>query len=209
MIAVEPPALEMRPHPSRAIQTITQAFVADPVCRWCWPDLGQYLAAMPAFTEAFGGRAFQSQTAFCTADYRAVALWLPPETGIDEGAVEAVLQASIEADRRAELYQLFEEMARYHPTESHWYLPLIGVDPAAQGQGYGARLLRLALERCDREGTVAYLEATSDRNIPLYQRHGFQVAGRIQVGSSPPLTPMLREPGGGRSSRPRPRATAA
>jgi len=30
------------------------------------------------------------------------------------------------------------------------------------------------LERCDREGVRAYLDATSERNRPLYERHGFQ-----------------------------------
>lgn len=209
MTTVAPLALDVRPDERRAIQTITSAFVADPVSRWCWPDLSQYLEAMPAFATAFAGRAFGQGTAFCAENYRAVALWLPPSSGIDEAAVEAVLRESIEPSRQAELHQLLEDMADCHPSEPHWYLPLIGVDPAAQGQGFGRALLQHTLERCDRDGTVAYLEATSRRNIPLYQRHGFQVVGSIQVGSSPPLTPMLRQPGGGRSSRPRRRHSAA
>jgi GNAT superfamily N-acetyltransferase len=194
MTAIAPTSILQRPDERRAVQTITLAFAADPVCRWCWPDLDQYLEAMPTFTRAFGGRAFGQETAFCTSDYRGVALWLPPDTGIDEAGVEAVLQASIEPTRQAELYRMFEDMARFHPAGSHWYLPLIGVDPAAQGQGYGGGLLQQALDRCDREGMIAYLEATSQRNIPLYQRHGFRVVGTIQVGGSPPLVPMLREP---------------
>ncbi|MGH6833122.1 MAG: GNAT family N-acetyltransferase, partial [Methyloceanibacter sp.] len=80
------------------------------------------------------------------------------------------------------------------PKEPHWYLPLIGTDPAKQGNGYGSALLRHALAICDREKMPAYLEATSARNVPLYQRHGFEALGTIQVGSSPPITPMLRKP---------------
>jgi hypothetical protein len=34
--------------------------------------------------------------------------------------------------KEAELGAIFEEMARYHPAEAHWYLPLIGVGPAHQ-----------------------------------------------------------------------------
>jgi hypothetical protein len=30
------------------------------------------------------------------------------------------------------------------------------------------------LERCDREGVRAYLDAASERNRRLYERHGFQ-----------------------------------
>lgn len=71
---------------------------------------------------------------------------------------------------------------------------MIGVDPAKQGNGYGSALLKHAVERCDGEGKPAYLESSSPRSIPLYQRHGFELLGTIQVGSSPPLFPMLREP---------------
>ena len=40
-------------------------------------------------------------------------------------------------------------MDECHPDESHWYLPMIGVEPSAQGEGLGAALLRHALARCD------------------------------------------------------------
>jgi ribosomal protein S18 acetylase RimI-like enzyme len=83
-------------------------------------------------------------------------------------------------------------MAGYHPAEPHWYLPLIGVDPTHQNRGYGSALLRHALLQCDRDHVAAYLESSNPANIPLYERHGFTVLGTIQVGSSPPITPMLR-----------------
>jgi ribosomal protein S18 acetylase RimI-like enzyme len=83
-------------------------------------------------------------------------------------------------------------MGRYHPREPHWYLPLIGVDPACQGGGCGAALMRHALSRCDRDRAPAYLESTNPRNITLYERHGFERLGTVQVGTSPPIVPMLR-----------------
>jgi ribosomal protein S18 acetylase RimI-like enzyme len=55
-------------------------------------------------------------------------------------------------------------------------------------------LLTQALARCDADGLPAYLESSNPRNIPLYQRHGFEILGRIQVGDSPVLTPMRRPP---------------
>jgi GNAT superfamily N-acetyltransferase len=66
------------------------------------------------------------------------------------------------------------------------------VDPVHQGRGHGAALLRYALERCDREGLPAYLESSNSRNVPLYERHGFEPMGSIQAGSSPTVIPMLR-----------------
>ena len=83
-------------------------------------------------------------------------------------------------------------MGHYHPKEPHWYLPLIGVDPRHQRRGHGAALLRHALARCDRDHAPAYLESSNPANVPLYERHGFAVLDTIQVGSSPPIFPMLR-----------------
>jgi ribosomal protein S18 acetylase RimI-like enzyme len=87
---------------------------------------------------------------------------------------------------------VLERMGACHPAEPHWYLPLIGVDPAHQRQGFGSVLLQHALSQCDHDHTPAYLESSNPANIPLYRRHGFEVMGTIQVGSSPPVFPMLR-----------------
>ena len=85
-------------------------------------------------------------------------------------------------------------MGSYHPNEPHWYLPLIGVDPVLQSNGFGSALLKHGLLPCDRENKVAYLESSNPRNIPLYERYGFEVLGEIQVGTSPTIFPMLRKP---------------
>jgi GNAT superfamily N-acetyltransferase len=175
-----------------AIDTIVLAFAADPMTRWTWPDAHQYLATMPRLARAFGGRAFAHGGAFGCADYAAVALWLPPGVHPDEEALNEVVLGTVPASNRASAVALFEQMARYHPSGPHWYLPLIGVDPAHQGQGLGAALMIHALAQADRDRLPAYLESTNPRNISLYRRHGFEALGRIQVGTSPPLVPMLR-----------------
>jgi ribosomal protein S18 acetylase RimI-like enzyme len=92
------------------------------------------------------------------------------------------------------MFSVFERIGQYHPSKAHWHLSLIGVEPQEQGKGYGSALLHHALARCDSEGALAYLEISNEQNIKLYQRHGFEVLGRIQVGTSPPITPMLRHP---------------
>jgi len=148
---------------------------------------------MPSFTRAFGGGAFQHRTAHCTGDCAGAALWLPPDVHPDEKAIGEVLETQVSESVRSDLSAVFEQMASYHPSEPHWYLPLIGVDPAYQNKGYGGALMEYALQRCDDEGSAAYLESSNPRNIALYERHGFEVLGEIQVGTSPPLIPMIRE----------------
>jgi GNAT superfamily N-acetyltransferase len=81
-----------------------------------------------------------------------------------------------------------------HLREPHYYVRDIGVLPDMQGHGLGGALLGPTLERCDREGLPAYLEASSERSAALYERHGFQLTGELRVGGSPPLRLMLRRP---------------
>ena len=52
----------------------------------------------------------------------------------------------------------------------------------------------LGVARCDREGLLAYLESSNPRNISLYERHGFEAVGEIQIGAAPVVTPMVRQP---------------
>ena len=175
-----------------AIATVVLAFVADLVTRWVWPHPRQFMAAMPKFVHAFGGRAFWHRSAYCTNEYIGAALWLPPGVHFDADQMGELMESTTSPSARAEGAAIFEQMAMYHPSEPHWYLPLIGVDPAHQSKGHGDALIVYALERCDRDKLPAYLESTNPRNISLYRRHGFEALGTIQVGASPPIVPMLR-----------------
>lgn len=179
---------------ARAISTVVMAFASDPMTRWTWPEAHQYLAHMPALARAFGSGAFVHNGAYGIEGHAGVALWLPPGIKPDEDALVAIVESTAPASVRQDAFGVFEQMAGYHPSSPHWYLPLIGVDPAHQGKGLGDALMRHALERCDRDQLPAYLESSNPRNISLYQRHGFEVLGTIQVGSSPSLVPMLRKP---------------
>jgi ribosomal protein S18 acetylase RimI-like enzyme len=179
---------------SRLITAMSLAFSTDPAVRWMYPAPETYLEYFPQFVSAFGGRAFESGTAHFIGDVQAVALWLPPDIQPDEEALMNLFQRTVPEQNQQALFSMFEQMGDYHPHEPHWYLPLIGVDPIQQRKGYGSMLLEHALKVCDEEQMPAYLESSNPENIPLYQRHGFEVLGIIQAGTSPPVTPMLRHP---------------
>jgi ribosomal protein S18 acetylase RimI-like enzyme len=178
--------------PAQAEAALTLGFSDDPVTRWTFPNAHTYFAHFPAFTRAFGGRAFAHGSADQVGAGAGAALWLPPRVGPDGAALVAILERVASREVLAQADAMFERMASYHPREPHWYLPLIAVDPAHRRKGYGAALLRHGLARCDRDGVPAYLESTNRANIKLYERHGFVVQGTIQVGAAPPLFPMLR-----------------
>lgn len=176
------------------IDVITLAFSADPVARWMFPNPHQYLAYAPQVMQTFGGRAFDCGTAHVIEGGVGAALWLPPNVEPDEEALISVMQSGVAEQDQADVFAVLEQMGKAHPDEPHWYLPLIGVDPAQQCKGFGSALMQHALQVCDRDGTPAYLESSNPRNIPLYQRLGFELLDAIQVGASPPIFPMVRRP---------------
>jgi GNAT superfamily N-acetyltransferase len=76
-----------------------------------------------------------------------------------------------------------------------WYLSIIGIAPASQGQGLGTRLIQPTLDRTDGMGIHTYLETYTPKNMPFYERLGFENAG----GFDEPETKtrywvMVREP---------------
>jgi GNAT superfamily N-acetyltransferase len=144
---------------SRLVAAIVLAFSVDPAARWTYPAPENYLKHFPDLVRIFGRRAFECGTAHFIGDVQAAALWLPPSAQPDEEALMAHFQRTVPEQDQDTLFAVFEQMGQYHPDEPHWYLPLIGVDPAQQGKGYGSALLMHALRRCDEDGTPAYLES--------------------------------------------------
>lgn len=178
----------------QALSVILAAFLVDPAARFAWPAAHDYFRAMALAVREFAGSSFEHRTAYVTDDFCGVALWLPPGVQPDGKALEKVFRDAAKREHLDDLLATFDKMGRSHPGEPHWYLPLIGVDPKAQGKGLGGQLMRHALSRCDKDGVPAYLETANPRNIPLYERFGFEAMGEIQVGAAPVMTPMLRRP---------------
>ena len=103
-----------------------------------------------------------------------------------------MIAESIAEAKQAEVAAVFERTEHYRPAEPHWYLSLIGVEALHRNRGCGAALLKHRLRQCDREHLPACLWSSNPLNTSLYQRHGFEIAGTIRVGSSPSIYPMLR-----------------
>lgn len=177
---------------ARLLQTIVLGFSADPMARWASPDPAVYLDRRDAFFDAMGGAAFDHGTAFVADDGAAVATWLPPGVAADGDRMSAIMAEQTPESRMGEMNALFAKMEEFHLSEPHWYLPLIAADPARQGCGLGIALMEAAIARIDADGRPAYLESSNPRNIPLYERFGFERIGEIKTETSPVLTPMLR-----------------
>jgi GNAT superfamily N-acetyltransferase len=178
---------------ARAYQTLVSAFADDPVERWLYPELPEYLTHFPEFLAAFGGRAFDKQTVWGLSECSAVALWLPPGEQPDGDAIGTVLRETVSSGKHGDTFAVLEQMDAAHPTYPHWYLPWFGVVSVLQGRGLGGELIERCLEIVDGSHLPAYLETPNPRTLAFYRRHGFEETATAQAGACPPITFMLRD----------------
>jgi GNAT superfamily N-acetyltransferase len=179
----------------RLMTVLAESFFEDPIFGWLMPEDSKRLTRLRRY---FGIElrhfALPRGRVWTTSDLAGAALTLPP------GAWRAPLLTTlmegsafgIHLSRAARIGAAIEWRHTRKPREPHYYVRDIGVHPSMQGKGLGSALLDPTLERCDRECVPAYLEASSERNAALYERHGFRLVEELRVGGSPPLRLMLR-----------------
>ncbi|MEU6483609.1 GNAT family N-acetyltransferase [Streptomyces sp. NPDC046887] len=177
-------------------RTLALAFDDDPMMRWFFPDgatrqdrLGRYFATL--FTGQY------AQHGVCERTGSAVAFWVAPEG--QEKAVpdaETIRRLQEILGDRVEVFRAAVETAAAHAYgEPHWYLALLGADPAAQGQGHGAALLRSGLAKADAAGLPVCLESSKPANLPFYEHFGFAIRGEVRLGEDgPTVWAMVRPP---------------
>jgi GNAT superfamily N-acetyltransferase len=180
-----------------ASTTLTRAFFEDPVFEWVFPNRDRRRRILPDLFPLYVHAYARHGETYITEDASGAALWLPAgaqlltENEEAEFGAELEIRAGADAGRLFELMELFDE---HHPEGTYWTLQLLAVDPERQGRGIGSRLIEPVLARCDLEQAPAYLEATTARSVPFYERHGFRTIGEIRVPDGPTLHPMWREP---------------
>lgn len=170
-------------------------FYADPVMRWAFRDDAARLDQLRLVFAGIAGDFIAGRGTVDIGDDACVALWRDPT--FDHAAADAAADEAPFDDQIMErLGVLTTLMAETHPHDPHWYLFILSTIPERQGQGLGSVAVTPVLERCDREGSPAYLESTNPRNMTLYRRLGFEQTGEIPLPDGPSLYPMWREPRG-------------
>ncbi len=69
-----------------------------------------------------------------------------------------------------------------HPKEPFYYLWFIGVDPLEQNKGIGTKLLNDVINEAKSKGRSIYIETSTLKNIPWYEKFGFTVYEKLDFG---------------------------
>jgi GNAT superfamily N-acetyltransferase len=183
-------------------EVLAEAFAEDPVFAWLIPPQvrGRDIRLRTFFTSMSRAYLRRGKPCYLTGDASAAALWAAPGAWampLSQIMLEAAPSGLAFRSRLLRALRTQLQIERLHARQSppHWYLGYLGTRRDRQGQGLGTRMLREVLDGPDANGLPAYLESSSERNLPLYERSGFRVVGVLQaLGHGPTIWRMWREP---------------
>jgi len=110
-------------------------------------------------------------------------LWLnPPTEELWEQQAKgkkAFLKKHLGAESLAIYKKMAQSMEEREETvieDHYWYLSILAVAKAHQGQGYGRKLLAPVLAKADKLGVPTFLETFTAGNLIFYGKLGYEVA---------------------------------
>jgi GNAT superfamily N-acetyltransferase len=172
------------------VDTLSDSFAQDPMFDWVFPRAQLH----PLFFHMLVKDVYLPRGIVHIDDQgRAAALWLPPQERFQVAPRLSLLNFGfklIRQDGLRPVWRLRQQglvFTRHLPREPHYYLQFLGCRQQDQGRGLGAALLREGTRICDERGMPAYLESSNIRNLPLYQRHGFEVRSAQAVANNGPM----------------------
>ncbi len=185
-------------HPSLAV-VLALAFVDDPLVCWLMPSEPERFERLTHFFTMELRLAERRGVVLTTTDGGAAALWYPPQQWkMSTPDILRSMPLGLRAFGSRNLIRALRVMTRMeavHLDEPHWYLSVIGTEPASRGRGAGGELIRAVTDRCDAQGLPAYLESSKESNLPYYHRFGFEVVDEIPTpGGGPMQWSMRRDP---------------
>jgi len=177
---------------------LARAFEEDPFMSWLFPEPTYRLKLVQAWMRVEVANALEmdaSWVSMISNEIVAGTIWSPPGRDLHESGTFSQLWYLVlgaNPDRTSELAQGLSMIGSSHPDEPHFYLNTVGVQPSLAGQGHGGAIIGHTLDLADVDGQPCYLESSSPRNIPLYERLGFEVIHEIALPNGPKMWGMWR-----------------
>jgi GNAT superfamily N-acetyltransferase len=180
-------------------ETITLAFMQDPVWSWAFPQEHLREQQYLAWWRLFAAAAATNGSLWIAEEASAAAIWVSPGASEmlpdDEARVEPLLRQLLGSRQAALVAELNGRFDEHHPSESFHYLSLLGTHPDQRGHGLGMGLLADRLTELDALGEPSLLESTNPVNHERYARLGYRRIDEWRApDGGPPVAVMWRDP---------------
>lgn len=184
----------------RLAGVLADAFIHDPVYKWMLPGSlrlksrlrAMFTAEMEQYVLPLGGRVWTTSGhdgAVCELPPGA---WEMPDSFTGKEAFKWLRAFGTRLPLAIRVQRAMEER---HLREPHFYVRIVGVSTALQGQGIGTALMEPTLQRADAARLPTYIEASTQRSAALYERLGFVHMDVLELpDGGPPLWLMRRPP---------------
>lgn len=174
----------------QATETVVDAFSKDPIFEYILPQaISKRDKVSRDFSSANLRYCQPLNHIYTTPEIKGIAIWIPPGKYplnlfrlLQLGFYKIPFLLGLKGLEK--FLSVFAPLDKYHEQDMHqlhWYLLILGVSEAYQGQGIGGLLIQPILEQADKEGLPCYLETSTERAVRFYQKHGFEILRKIEA----------------------------
>jgi GNAT superfamily N-acetyltransferase len=186
----------------RLAGVLADAFIHDPVYTWMLPGSlrlksrlrAMFTAEMEQYVLPIGGIVWTTSGLDGAVCELPPGAWEMPKSLTGKEALQWLRATGTRVVLALRVQRAMEER---HLREPHFYVRIVGVRTARQGQGVGTALMQPTLQRADSAGLPTYIEASSQRSAALYERLGFAHMDVLELPEGGPPLWLMRRPAAG------------
>jgi ribosomal protein S18 acetylase RimI-like enzyme len=174
----------------RLAAVLGRSLEADPIFQWLFGGSANS-AGIASFALGLYAQPAASGMVWEAGDGQAVAVWVPAGGQVIDSTSAPGIPSPGEHQGMPNHDDVWTWLESFVPSEA-WYLEVLGVDPDAQGAGLGAALIQHGLSLAGAAGAGAFLETSVARNVPYYERFGFEVVEEADMPGGGPHVWFMR-----------------
>lgn len=199
--ALAPDLIRLDPGSQRpASELLARAFYQDPLIVHYLPDPARRTKVLAPFMLAALRYCLLYGEVWTTPSLDGLACWLPPgRTGLSGWGMLRAGYGAVPfrlgwwAYRRVSTVEpAIDRIHKQLVPGPHWYLMLLAVEPARQGQGIGSRLIAPRLAQAAAQGVPCYLETMTEIDVAFYRKNGFEAVCETDLYPGLRMWAMLR-----------------
>ncbi|WP_213575586.1 GNAT family N-acetyltransferase [Rhodococcus sp. USK13] len=162
----------------RAATVLGDAFADYPWTNWCIAADSHHQRVTELQRLYLGHMALPHGLAYIDEEHNGVVAFIPPDLPEPEESLVAKI-VELHGDRFEHAAEAEQRLSAMDVPDNAWCLATAGVSRAARGRGLGSELLTVGLAELDRRNAACWLDTSTHRNLPLYERHNFRVADHV------------------------------